>query len=1391
MAEVRNMIFTLTDRDYNPLDVYETTDYLIGVYTGYVTKSLEMSVLTDSTNSGLWDEGNYILCKDKEGYQYWFTIYKSDDSLNGSKRELQCYSGSLDIMNEDATPIHYPSQPLSFSDYFNKVFGGDSGITIGINEIAGMKRSLEFTSENASIVEMIQYILNGFDNAEGDFVVDVEGSVVKSIKLNVFKRIGKVEHQDIITDDNDSLISLDRTGSIEELATAIKPYTQQSDNTELTLIGKEYKETDPDTGEILYISEKNSPHIKSRKAHKNYFVNLENKATGDNGYIVRRYSSQAKTQDALWTAGLTKLKEIDHPIFKYEVKGASNAKIGDNVQIISKKMKPSLYLEARLMELKFNDDIPNINEYTFGNYKTLESNLNTIDKWLEEIKKQIITIIPPIEVLYAASDQGVDPPETGWIASIPFVAPGMYLWSKAITTFSNGDKSTSYVSSRQGENGEDGDPGKDGDDGQTPYLHVAYANSEDGSKDFSTTVSKDKEYIGSYTDYLPDASTDYRKYKWMKVKGDPGLQQYLHIAYANSEDGTKDFSITVSLGKSYIGQYNDFSAEDSQDPSKYKWSKWKGDPGENAEQVFAGYVTNQAMVLASTAGGIVTDYTTAKGTFNVTSGNVPVVNNVTFSVVQQSNMKITIDTSGAYQVTELNADNGSAILKAVYEGLSVQVVVVASKSKQGPQGSQGTPGETGADGKPVYIHIAYANSADGKTGFSLTDSNRLYVGQYVDNSAVNSTDPTKYKWSKIKGEDGTQGAPGAKGEDGRTPYFHTAWANSVDGRTDFSTNDPTGRAYLGSYSDFTQADSTDPTKYYWSKIKGEQGDGAYVHNAWAWSADGQDRFTDTYPRENIVLLGKDEVPVVGMGKDNQGFYPWLVASNNAWVDYELQPGDRIAVSADIDVQGPLVGTIRLQCGNPWMSILDVTELSGLKVGTQRLSAQSAALTNNSPIINSTNRQFGYRMDNVPVDTTVTYSNVKLEIIRSGEAVKNTIYTTPPSEDFGNAYPTYSGTYTDYNTADSTDPAKYTWARILGESGEDGNTGPAGSPTGITKSDTVPTGPYAGMLWQCTSASLPSYTKDAIYRWNGSTWELFIFTAVNIIAESLSALSANLGNITSGNITGATIKGSSFVNPFTATTDKGEDIAGNINIKNGYVESRYKYNAAGDNGLYKFGPDSISMYRHDNDATNTDYGIIDTDGLWILNRYQNDGDPNWHEQDIRLSKGTGGLSAQWSKGPNKSPKDGEKVVYAYVNISTGGIGLMDFGSGYSGSITAKQAYWLKTTGQKLHTSMPGGAHLTANQTFKPSRKLSECLNGWILEFQGYKDGVPSGGDFSYCPIPKVHGQNNSGKVMSLIVVGHGGSIFRKIVYVSDDSFTGHANNSSAPANTAVYTNTYSY
>lgn len=124
-------------------------------------------------------------------------------------------------------------------------------------------------------------------------------------------------------------------------------------------------------------------------------------------------------------------------------------------------------------------------------------------------------------------------------------------------------------------------------------------------------------------------------------------------------------------------------------------------------------------------------------------------------------------------------------------------------------GAQGLPGTPGKDAQTQYTHIAYADNATGG-GFSLTDNTKPYWGMYQDFNAANSNDPTKYKWSKWKGD---QGLPGKPGADGKTPYIHFAYADDSKG-TNLSFTDK-NQQYMGYYSDCTEANSSDYKKYTW------------------------------------------------------------------------------------------------------------------------------------------------------------------------------------------------------------------------------------------------------------------------------------------------------------------------------------------------------------------------------------------------------------------------------------------------------------------------------------------------------------------------------------------------------------------------------------------------
>ena len=172
------------------------------------------------------------------------------------------------------------------------------------------------------------------------------------------------------------------------------------------------------------------------------------------------------------------------------------------------------------------------------------------------------------------------------------------------------------------------------------------------------------------------------------------------------------------------------------------------------------------------------------------------------------------------------SDNSNLKYIGIYTGDKQQAPTNASDYSwtkiRGEDGARGRDGNNGRDGVSNYIHRKYS---DYSSGYAMDDnSSRKYIGIYTGTSSTPPSTASSYLWSKIKGEDGANGTPGVKGADGRTPYFHTAYSNSATGDRDFSTTNSTGKEYIGTYSDFEVADSTDYRRYKWVKIKGEDGE---------------------------------------------------------------------------------------------------------------------------------------------------------------------------------------------------------------------------------------------------------------------------------------------------------------------------------------------------------------------------------------------------------------------------------------------------------------------------------------------------------------------------------------------------------------------------------------
>lgn len=369
--------------------------------------------------------------------------------------------------------------------------------------------------------------------------------------------------------------------------------------------------------------------------------------------------------------------------------------------------------------------------------------------------------------------------------------PDEYIGTYVDFVEADSDDPADYTWSKfQGHDGAQGIPGVNGENGETSYLHIAYANSADGSVDFSITESDGKSYIGQYVDFEINDSENPADYNWTKIKGEDGMSLYTWIKYADTP--TTGMSDSPD-GKQYMGiAYNKTTPEESTRYEDYTWSRITGEgipgaPGEDGKTLYT-----WVRYADDAQGTGISDDPTGKNYIGL-----------------------------AYnKETPTESNDPEDYTWSLFRGPQG---IQGPQGEKGDPGEQGVPGPAGADGKTSYFHIKYSSVANPTSPSQMTETPSAYIGTYVDFTEVDSNDPADYTWSKFQGDPGAQGIPGQNGENGMTSYLHIAYANSADGHTDFSVSDSTGRAYMGVYVDFNQDDSSDPEDYTWSRTKGDPG----------------------------------------------------------------------------------------------------------------------------------------------------------------------------------------------------------------------------------------------------------------------------------------------------------------------------------------------------------------------------------------------------------------------------------------------------------------------------------------------------------------------------------------------------------------------------------------
>lgn len=530
-----------------------------------------------------WTEaGNYILRKDGDDREFYTIISREKDPVNGSVNDIYAEDAGLDLLNEVVGA--YKADKAYSAEFYIKKFSYDSGFEVGVNEVSNLTRKLSWDGE-ATATERLLSVATQFDNAEISFSFDVDRMSVVHKYINIFKRRGVDSGVQLQIGREIKKIRIKDT--IEDLATAYVCTGGIPDGKDdpITLAGYKYDDGD------FYVE---GTHLNSRKALQKWSRYQIKTETGDNvGHIVKTFSYDTTSQSELCNRAVSSLKKICDVNTTYEIELSylpQGTKIGDTVYIIDHTGE--LYLSSRLLKIE-TSVCDNTKTAELGEYSVKSSG---VSEKLRELADAFAKVAQNRKfytwIAYADDDIG-----TG--ASLDsYGKEYLGITSNRVTRDPDLTDPTVYTWIKI--RGEQGIPGTSGKDGKTSYFHVKYSDVEKPASysDMTETPSK---YIGTYVDYELEDSKDPSKYTWSKFQGEDGADgvagkngengetSYVHFAYATSEDGKANFSTTDPTDKTYIGQYVDFKKADSEQPEKYRWSKFQGPKGPAGSDGEQGY----------------------------------------------------------------------------------------------------------------------------------------------------------------------------------------------------------------------------------------------------------------------------------------------------------------------------------------------------------------------------------------------------------------------------------------------------------------------------------------------------------------------------------------------------------------------------------------------------------------------------------------------------------------------------------------------------------------------------------------------------------------------------------------------------------------------------------
>ena len=764
-------------------------------------------LLSDTANQPLYNQLNersFISFK-HNGQTYLFNIMKVEEN----ERWVRCYCENLNLeLINEYTNAYKAEKAMSFAEYLNAFdIPQFAMVTLGVNEVSDQKKTLEWEGQDTKLARLLS-LANKF-NAEVEFVTRLnDDSSIKQLVLNVYHQaddshtgVGRIR-SDIRLTFEKNIKSMTRKVDKTEIYTMIVPYGKAKEQPEngpevrVYIDGLPSWEEKNDKGIVIFKQEGNclyAPHA------ANLYPSTFGASTQDNKWIRKDLEVDSDDPKVIRAAGIANLRKNAYPAITYEVDGFVDVEIGDTITIHDKGFVPSLGVRARAIEQKISFSNPANNTTTFGNFKELE---NRTSGDLRTVFERMVENSRPYRILFSTDNGVIFKNNTGQSTLRPtlkrgnqtvnatyrFVIDGSIVGAGLTYTVSAskitkptvitvsawvGEKEVAsdeitFVGVSDGLNGRDGRDGIAGKNGVgirgTTVLYGISASDSITPGTWSQTPPKliQGQWLWTKTIWAYSDNTNETGYQKIYIARDgnsgvdgiPGKDGVgIHstaITYAKGVSGTVPPTTgwvsqvpSVPAGQylwtKTVWSYTDNTSETGYSVSKIGEQGAKGDKGDTGPQGLQGPKGDQGIPGIKGADGK-TQYT-----------HIAYADTVSGSGFSQT------DTDKAFIGMYQDFSTTDSRNPQDYRW---------SKWK-GSDGRDGIPGKAGADGRTPYVHFAYADSADGRTGFSLTqDGTKRFLGICTNFDKANSTNPADYSWNDTAGSVSVGGRNFLKGSKG-------------------------------------------------------------------------------------------------------------------------------------------------------------------------------------------------------------------------------------------------------------------------------------------------------------------------------------------------------------------------------------------------------------------------------------------------------------------------------------------------------------------------------------------------------------------------------------------------------------------------------------------------